>query len=134
MPPSITIFIYTHHGIISAIGVEVEAVYRVRIEIGSVIYGDESANFRIVIAGVQVVQAGFGIVIVSAITERVHAADMHGIVYVHAVCILYRVISPNIVCSAFRHLVVADYLSPVKDRKISLKTLKPSPFSIIRIG
>ena len=33
----------------------------------------------------------------------------------------------NLSGSAFRHLVVADYLSPVKDGKISLKTIKPSP-------
>ena len=33
----------------------------------------------------------------------------------------------NLSGSAFRHLVVADYLSPVKDWKISQKTKKPFP-------
>ena len=93
MPSIITIFIYTHHGIISAIGVEVEAVYRVGIEIGSVIYGDESANFRIVIAGFQVVQAGFGIVIVSAIAERVQFGKrlIFGIIFIKRRVVLIAV-------------------------------------------
>ena len=40
----------------------------------------------------------------------------------------------NLSGSAFRHLVVADYLSPVKDRKISRKTVKPSPFRLLGLG
>lgn len=40
----------------------------------------------------------------------------------------------NLSGSAFRHLVVADYLSSVKDGKISRKTVKPSPFRLLELG
>ena len=123
MPSIITIFTYTHHGIISAIGVEVEAVYRVGIEIGSVIYGDESANFRIVIAGFQVVKPGLFIVIISAITERVQFGKrfIFGIIFikrrfirftvlffvVYFVQIQCRMVAPRIVLIFYHNIPVA---------------------------
>ena len=107
MPPSITIFIYTHHGIISAIGEEVEAVYRVRIEIGSVIYGDESANFRIVIAGFQIIQVRFRIIVISAVTEWIEVADMRCRCDVRSVCIQHCMVCPTIVLIFYHNIPVA---------------------------
>ena len=60
-----------HHGIIAAVCEEVEAVYFGRLDVAYVICVYESADRRVIVAAVQVVQACFRVVIIPAVAERI---------------------------------------------------------------
>ena len=64
-----------HDGIIPAISIKIETVIVCRIKVFEAIRRDKSADDRIVIAAVQVVEPGFRIVVVPAIAERVDIQD-----------------------------------------------------------
>ena len=65
-----------HNGIVSAISIKIESVIVCRIKVFEAIRRDESANDRIIIAAVQVVESGFRIVVVPAVAERVDIQDL----------------------------------------------------------
>ena len=58
-------------GIIAAVAILVQAVDGIGVEICGVVRGDKSTPFGGVISGVAVVQAGFFIVVVATIANRV---------------------------------------------------------------
>ena len=60
-----------HHGIVSAICKQVKPVDIGRLDIAYVVGVDESAYRRVIVTAVQVVKAGFGIVIIPAVAERI---------------------------------------------------------------
>ena len=64
-----------HNGIVSKISIKIESVIVCRIKVFEAIRRDESPDFGIVIAAVQVVESGFRIVVVPAVAERVDIQD-----------------------------------------------------------
>ena len=66
MPPFITIWIYVGNRVVVAISVKVETVYRFGIKIFYAIGRNKSTDFRVVITRFEIVQFGFGVVIISA--------------------------------------------------------------------
>ena len=64
------------HRIIYTISIKIESVIVCRIEVFEAIRRDKSADNRIIIAAVQVVESGFRIVVVPAIAERVDIQDL----------------------------------------------------------
>ena len=99
--------IRSHHGIIPAISVEVETVDGFRVDIGDIVDGDESAGFRIVIARFEEVQSRFCIVEVSAVAERIEAADMIDVGNVCAVRVQYRMVPPCVVHILYHNIPAA---------------------------
>ena len=65
-----------HDRIVPAISIQVKAVACFRFKIVQAIRRDESADFGIIIAAVQVVESGFRIVVVPAVAERVDIQDL----------------------------------------------------------
>ena len=65
-----------HDGIIPAISIKIESVIECRFKVFEAIRRDESPDFGIVIAAVQVIESGFRIVVVPAIAERVDIQDL----------------------------------------------------------
>ncbi len=60
-----------HDGIIPAISIKIEPVIVCRIKVFEAIRRNKSADDRVIIAAIQVVESGFRIVVVPAIAERV---------------------------------------------------------------
>ena len=65
-----------HNRIVQTISIQVKAVACFRFKIVQAIRRDESADFGIIIAAVQVVESGFRIVVVPAVAERVDIQDL----------------------------------------------------------
>ena len=61
--------------IVIAVTVQVQAVDGGGVEVGSVVRADEAAPLRAVISGIAVVQAGFFVVVVATIANRVGFCD-----------------------------------------------------------
>ena len=63
----------THYvdGVVAAVAILVQSVDGRGVEVGSVIGGDKASPFGGVVPGVAVVQAGFGIVVVTAVANGV---------------------------------------------------------------
>ena len=59
------------NGIITAVAIEVQAVYGFGVEVGGIVGRDKSAPFGGVIPGVAVIQAGIVIVVITAVTDGV---------------------------------------------------------------
>ena len=64
-----------HDGIIPAISIKIETVIVCRIKVFEAIWRDESADFGIIVAAVQIVEPGLRIVVVPAVAERVDIQD-----------------------------------------------------------
>ena len=77
--PKFTIFINCLDRIIRAISKKV-IVYKVAVfaEILNVVGINKSAHFGVVVTGIKVVEFGFGIVVVAAVSERVNCANGRG--------------------------------------------------------
>ena len=71
MPPFMSIRIHVHHGIIAAVCKQVKPVDISRLDIAYVVRVDKPANGRVIVAAVQVVKTGFGIVVIPAVAERI---------------------------------------------------------------
>ena len=71
MPPSTTAGIGVHHWIIATVCEEIEAVYFGGLYVAYVVGVYEPAYRRVIVAAVQVVKTGFGIVIIPAIAEGI---------------------------------------------------------------
>ena len=95
-----------HHGIIPAISVEVQTVDGLGIKVFYAVDRDESAGFGIVVARFKIIQLGFRIVVIAAVTERVAVPDMACIGNVCAVRIPHRMVPPCIV-PVFYHNIPA---------------------------
>ena len=70
----ITHRINIHHRVIQAIGIQVEAVYRLRIEIVYAIRAYKPAGFGVVPASFQIIQHYCRVVIIPAVAERIVSA------------------------------------------------------------
>ena len=83
--------IHAHDRVIATIGVEVEAADGIGVEVGNIVNGDKAADLGIVISCQQIIQPGFGIVVIPTIAEGVKRTEVAiGVV-------LNRVIAPRIV-------------------------------------
>ena len=90
--------------VIAAIGVEIETVELLRVGVGDIVHVQESADFWIVIARLQVVKSRFYVVEISAVTDRVAVADMIGIGNICAVRIQHGMVSPCIVYIVYHNV------------------------------
>ena len=63
------------NGIITAVAIEVQAVYGFGVEVGGIVGRDKSAPFGAIIPGVAIIQAGIVIVVITAVTDGVGIGD-----------------------------------------------------------
>ena len=80
-----------HDRVIVAIGVEVKTADGIGSEVGDIVDGDKPADLGIVVSGLQVVQPGFGIVVIPAIAEGIQRAE------VAVGAVFNRMVTPRIV-------------------------------------
>ena len=69
----------THHRIIPTIGIQIDRRQIFRIEVAYVICIEESAGLGVVVSGLEVVQRGFRVVVITAVAERVDMRNMLGV-------------------------------------------------------
>ena len=75
MIPRITGRISTVHGVITAIREEIEVGCRV-VEVYASVCGNKSANRRIIVSALEVIESRFAVVVVSAVTYRIYYTDV----------------------------------------------------------
>ena len=75
MIPCITGRISTVHGVISAIREEIEVGGRV-VEVYASVCGNKSADRRIIVSALEVIEPCLAVVVVSAVTYRIYYADV----------------------------------------------------------
>ena len=63
--------IYKINGIITTIAVKVKSIYRLRVKISSIIRRDKSTPFGVIISGIEVIEARFGIVVITTVSDGV---------------------------------------------------------------
>ena len=68
-----------HNGITAAICIQINFVELFRIKVIYIIRIEESAGLGVVVSGLEVVQRGLGIVVITAVSERVDMRDMLGV-------------------------------------------------------
>ena len=71
--------IYPVDRIVSAIGIEVQAIDGIGVKVTDVVNRDESSDFGVVVTALQVVQLGFGIVVIATVAEGIQVADVVGV-------------------------------------------------------
>ena len=86
-----------NYWIVSAVGLEVQAIDGIGGKVADVVNRDESSDFGVIISRLQVVQLGFGIVIVGAITEGIQVADVVGVGNLGSACNENLTITPRII-------------------------------------
>lgn len=89
-----TFRIRIHNRIVIAIRKEVETANSFGIEIFDRVCVNESANFGIVVTGLEIIQTGFGIVIVASVAEGVYVGN--GVCAV--IAYKYCAFTPSIIC------------------------------------
>ena len=92
--------------IVQTISVQIKAVDSFGV---GVLYGvtvEETADFGVVVAGLQGVKACFGVVVVAAVTERVEVADIVLVCNFIAICVNNLVVAPCIVVIFYHSIAV----------------------------
>ena len=72
-----------HYRIIQAIRIQVQTVDTFRVKVADVVNRHEPTDFRIVVPGLQEVEAGLGIVVVAPVPERVQLRNHAGVIIRH---------------------------------------------------
>ena len=86
-----------HYGVVTTVREKVKPVNGFGIEVGNIVGGNKSAGSGVVVTRVAVIQARFGIVIITAIANRVNMSDMINVGNLVVVSVEYFVIAPSVV-------------------------------------